>query len=224
MFLLGRFLVVAVHETAHGLTMASFGRRVEKAGIKLIAIFPFAFVDTSEAWFEPRRRRIAISAAGPGVGLHARRDLLDLLPRRSRRGPSATSSSSSRSPATSARSSTSTRSSSATATTCSSTGCASRGCGGARAQQFARRLSGSARTDDSPVLARYSLWGLAWSVLAAGVRDRDDAALRAGDDGARAAGGRAYRHGHAVGRRSSCPCSSSSASRCWSAARGRVGS
>ena len=28
-------------------------------------IFPYAFVDTSEAWFEPRRRRIAISAAGP---------------------------------------------------------------------------------------------------------------------------------------------------------------
>jgi putative peptide zinc metalloprotease protein len=64
-FLLGRFAVVAVHETAHGLTMASFGRRIERAGLKLVAIFPYAFVDTSEAWFEPRRRRIAVSAAGP---------------------------------------------------------------------------------------------------------------------------------------------------------------
>ena len=64
-FLLGRFAVVAVHETAHGLTMASFGRRIERAGLKAIAIFPYAFVDTSEAWFETRRRRIAISAAGP---------------------------------------------------------------------------------------------------------------------------------------------------------------
>jgi putative peptide zinc metalloprotease protein len=64
-FLAGRFAVVAVHETAHGLTMASFGRRVQRAGFKLIVIFPYAFVDTSEAWFEPRRRRIAISAAGP---------------------------------------------------------------------------------------------------------------------------------------------------------------
>ncbi len=64
-FLLGRFAVVAVHETAHGLTMSSFGRRVEKAGLKLVVIFPFAYVDTSQAWFEPRRRRIAISAAGP---------------------------------------------------------------------------------------------------------------------------------------------------------------
>ena len=30
-----------------------------------MGIFPYAYVDTSEAWFEPRRRRIAISAAGP---------------------------------------------------------------------------------------------------------------------------------------------------------------
>ena len=64
-FLLGRFLVVAVHETAHGLAMASYGRRVEKAGLKLIVILPYAYVDTSQAWFEPRARRIAISAAGP---------------------------------------------------------------------------------------------------------------------------------------------------------------
>src|SRR4051812_25387330 len=64
-FLVGRFAVVAVHEAAHGLTMASFGRRIERAGLKIVAIFPYAFVDTSEAWFEPRRRRIAVSAAGP---------------------------------------------------------------------------------------------------------------------------------------------------------------
>jgi Zn-dependent protease len=64
-FLVGRFAVVAVHETAHGLTMAFFGRRVRKAGLKLILIFPYAYVDTSDAWFEPRRRRVAISAAGP---------------------------------------------------------------------------------------------------------------------------------------------------------------
>jgi len=64
-FLLGRLAVAAVHETAHGLTMASFGRRVDNAGIKLVFGFPYVFVDTSEAWFEPRRRRVAISAAGP---------------------------------------------------------------------------------------------------------------------------------------------------------------
>ena len=54
-----------MHETAHGLAMASFGRRIHRAGFKLVVIFPYAFVDTSEAWFEPRNRRIAISAAGP---------------------------------------------------------------------------------------------------------------------------------------------------------------
>jgi putative peptide zinc metalloprotease protein len=64
-FMLGRFAVVGVHELAHGLTMASFGRKVDRAGLKLIAIFPYAFVDTSEAWFEPRRRRIGVSASGP---------------------------------------------------------------------------------------------------------------------------------------------------------------
>jgi putative peptide zinc metalloprotease protein len=64
-FLVGRLAVAAVHETAHGLTMTSFGRKVGEAGIKLVFVFPYAFVDTSDAWFEPRRRRIAVSAAGP---------------------------------------------------------------------------------------------------------------------------------------------------------------
>jgi putative peptide zinc metalloprotease protein len=45
--------------------MASFGRHVRRAGLKLLLIFPYAFVDTSEAWFEPARRRIAVTAAGP---------------------------------------------------------------------------------------------------------------------------------------------------------------
>jgi putative peptide zinc metalloprotease protein len=64
-FAAGRLAVAAVHECAHGLTMASFGRRIDRAGLKVVLIFPYAFVDTSEAWLEPRRRRIAISSAGP---------------------------------------------------------------------------------------------------------------------------------------------------------------
>jgi putative peptide zinc metalloprotease protein len=64
-FLLGRTAVVAAHESAHGLTMTSFGRRPGRAGVKLVLVFPYAFVDTSDMWFEPRRRRIAVSAAGP---------------------------------------------------------------------------------------------------------------------------------------------------------------
>jgi putative peptide zinc metalloprotease protein len=64
-FLVGRLAIAALHEAAHGLTLASFGRRIGEAGIKIVLFFPYAYVDTSDAWFEPRRRRIAVSAAGP---------------------------------------------------------------------------------------------------------------------------------------------------------------
>lgn len=164
-FLLGRFAVVAFHETAHGLTMASFGRRVDKAGLKLVVILPYAYVDTSEAWFEPRARRIAISAAGPvsDFSLGAIFSLCCLL-----------------------------LEAGTVRDICFQLAFA--GYVGAffnlnpfierdgyhmlvdwlrepglrrRAkEQFARRLSGRGRTDDSPVLARYSLWGLGWTVLA----------------------------------------------------------
>jgi putative peptide zinc metalloprotease protein len=64
-FVLGRFLLIVCHEFAHGLIAESFGRPVSRAGIKLAFVFPYAFVDTTDAWFEPRRRRMAISLAGP---------------------------------------------------------------------------------------------------------------------------------------------------------------
>ena len=64
-FIAGRFLLVALHETAHGLALAHYGRRTDRAGLRLIMLFPYAFVDTSEAYFEPRSHRIVISAAGP---------------------------------------------------------------------------------------------------------------------------------------------------------------
>ena len=105
-FLAGRFLVVALHELAHGLAMASVGRRVPRAGLKFFAVLPYAFVDTSEAWFEPRRRRIAISAAGPATDLALGGALRALLPGAGRTATCATSSSSSPSRATSARCST----------------------------------------------------------------------------------------------------------------------
>jgi FHA domain len=68
-FLVGRFLVAAVHETAHGLVLAACGRRVREAGLKLVLIFPYVYVDTSEAWLEPARRRVAVTAAGPASDL-----------------------------------------------------------------------------------------------------------------------------------------------------------
>ena len=69
MFVVGRLAVAGVHEVAHGLVLASFGRTVRSAGIKLVLIFPYVFVDTSDAWFEPRRRRMAVTAAGPASDL-----------------------------------------------------------------------------------------------------------------------------------------------------------
>lgn len=64
-FLAGRFAFVALHELAHGMAMASYGRRVGRSGLKAVFVIPYVFVDTSEAWFEPRRRRMGIAAAGP---------------------------------------------------------------------------------------------------------------------------------------------------------------
>jgi putative peptide zinc metalloprotease protein len=165
-FLLGRFAVVAVHETAHGMAMASFGRQIHRAGLKLVAIFPYAFVDTSEAWFEPRKRRIAISAAGPmsDFSLGAIfsiccvfvegtvRDVFfqlafagyvgaffNLNPFIDRDGYHILVDYL-REPGLRRRAK----------------------------DQFNRRLSGKGRTSDSPVLARYSIAGLGWSILAAG--------------------------------------------------------
>ncbi|WP_157592551.1 FHA domain-containing protein [Solirubrobacter soli] len=165
-FLLGRFAVVSVHELAHGLTMASFGRRIHRAGLKVIAIFPYAFVDTSEAWFEPRRRRIAVSAAGPvsdfSVGavfaicallLPAGivRDIFfnlafaayvggffNLNPFIERDGYHML------------------------VDWLNEPGLRRRA-----KEQFERRLGGKGESTDSPVLLRYSLWGVGWSILAA---------------------------------------------------------
>ena len=64
-FGLARVTLVVAHELAHGLTMASFGRRVGSAGVRLAGPFPVAFVETSESWFESRGRRLAVGAAGP---------------------------------------------------------------------------------------------------------------------------------------------------------------
>jgi putative peptide zinc metalloprotease protein len=64
-FLAGRLAVVLVHELAHGLALVAVGRRVVRAGLQLVVVLPLAFVDTSEAWFEPRRRRLVVTAAGP---------------------------------------------------------------------------------------------------------------------------------------------------------------
>jgi putative peptide zinc metalloprotease protein len=64
-FVIGRFLLVICHELAHGLLAESYGRPISRAGIKVAFVFPYVFVDTTDAWFESRRRRMMISLAGP---------------------------------------------------------------------------------------------------------------------------------------------------------------
>ena len=166
-FILGRLAIVVVHELAHGLVLTSYGRRVERAGFKLLLVFPYAFVDTSQAWMEPRRRRIAVSAAGPAADLAlgavfalaclvappgAQRDVLfqlafaayvgacfNLNPFLDRDGYQILVDLL-REPNLRRR---------------------------AR-EQFARRLAGAPAAGDSRLLARYSVLALAWSVVAAG--------------------------------------------------------
>jgi putative peptide zinc metalloprotease protein len=68
-FIAGRFALVAFHELAHGMALSHYGRKVGRGGLRLIWIFPYAFVDTGEAYFEPRGHRIVVSAAGPACDL-----------------------------------------------------------------------------------------------------------------------------------------------------------
>jgi putative peptide zinc metalloprotease protein len=64
-FMAGRLVLVLLHEAAHGMGLAHYGRRAIRAGLRLVMIFPYAFVDTGEAYFEPQWHRMVISAAGP---------------------------------------------------------------------------------------------------------------------------------------------------------------
>ena len=53
------------HEAAHAIATKAEGRRVGRAGVGIMFLTPVIWVDTSDAWFVPRRRRIAVNAAGP---------------------------------------------------------------------------------------------------------------------------------------------------------------
>ena len=190
------------------------GARSTAPGLKLVAIFPYAFVDTSEAWFEPRNRRIAVSAAGPISdfalgGLFSIccvfvegtvRDVFfqlafagyvgaffNLNPFIDRDGYHMLVDYL-REPGLRRRAK----------------------------DQFSRRLSGKGRSSDSPVLARYSIAGLGWSILAQASRSSCHCAMSrscphslprtsCGPCSAR------------CGWRSSSPCSSSLGGRSWSA-------
>jgi putative peptide zinc metalloprotease protein len=67
--LLANFLVIGVHELAHGVTTRQFGREIDRGGFLIYWGFPAFFVDTRDTWLSPRLARIAVSWAGPHSGL-----------------------------------------------------------------------------------------------------------------------------------------------------------
>jgi putative peptide zinc metalloprotease protein len=62
------YVVTFVHESAHAVTCKHFGGRVPEGGFMLFYFMPAFYVDVTDAWLFPWRRRIAVSGAGPYSG------------------------------------------------------------------------------------------------------------------------------------------------------------
>jgi len=60
---------VMIHEFAHAFATKAYGRRVYKGGFLIYFGMPAFFVDTTDVWMEPRKRRMAVSWAGPYSGI-----------------------------------------------------------------------------------------------------------------------------------------------------------
>jgi putative peptide zinc metalloprotease protein len=66
--LIGLSLVLlAIHELGHAMAVKAFGREVNRAGFTMFYGMPAFFVDSTDIWMEPRRARMAVTAAGPLV-------------------------------------------------------------------------------------------------------------------------------------------------------------
>jgi len=61
----GLLLAGIGHEASHAVATKAERRRIGKAGIGLFWFTPVVWVDTSDAWLIPARRRIRVNAAGP---------------------------------------------------------------------------------------------------------------------------------------------------------------
>jgi putative peptide zinc metalloprotease protein len=67
--IIANWVVLFWHESGHGLTCKSFGRRIHKAGIMFYYGMPAFFVDVSDMWMSGRIPRIMVSLAGPVVNV-----------------------------------------------------------------------------------------------------------------------------------------------------------
>jgi len=67
--LAANFLVIFIHELAHGLTVKRVGRELNRGGFLIYWGMPAFFVDTRDTWLSTRAERMAVSWAGPHSGL-----------------------------------------------------------------------------------------------------------------------------------------------------------
>jgi putative peptide zinc metalloprotease protein len=65
----GGFASMVVHELAHALATKWCGCEVRSVGVGWFWFAPVAFVDTTDAWLAPPRRRVVVSIAGPCANL-----------------------------------------------------------------------------------------------------------------------------------------------------------
>ena len=68
-YLVANFVVIAAREFAHVFATKHYGRKVRRGGLLIYFGSPAFFVDTMDIWMEPKRARMAVSAAGPYSGL-----------------------------------------------------------------------------------------------------------------------------------------------------------
>ncbi|HID50422.1 MAG TPA: cyclic nucleotide-binding domain-containing protein [Anaerolineae bacterium] len=67
--ILANTVVLAIHETAHGLATKHIGRELDRGGFLIYMGMPAFFVDTRDIWLSPRWQRILVTWAGPHSGL-----------------------------------------------------------------------------------------------------------------------------------------------------------
>ena len=69
---LGILALKVIHESGHAIVCQALGGHVHEVGAQLLAFHPTFFVDVSDTWMWPeRRRRIAVAAAGFGAEMLA---------------------------------------------------------------------------------------------------------------------------------------------------------
>ncbi len=59
------YVSIVAHELSHALACKHYGRRINSGGVIINTIFPSFYVDITDSWLLPKRKRILISLIGP---------------------------------------------------------------------------------------------------------------------------------------------------------------